>query len=157
MNNTSPGTSKYCISQFSRIFYNTVAKIYYLLFMCHYMQPSHANISKPHLYDMLALRMEIKIQHGQTIQNARYCTHILKHFHVSHTWLHGILLVKQAGDFLTILYTCIWLLKMTGIKNNCVIIATSFVAAELALPGEFNFPIFIVSVQIKFSALTILD
>lgn len=49
---------------------------------------------------------------------------------------------KQAGYFLTILYMCILLLKITGIKNNCTIITASFVAAEMVLLEKFNFPIF---------------
>lgn len=43
------------------------------------------------------------------------------------------------------------------IKNKCIIIATHFVAAELILLGKFSFPIFILSMQIKFLALTLLD
>lgn len=50
--------------------------------MCHYMGASHENMPKLHLYDMLALRNEIKILQGQTIQNTRNSTCILNHFHV---------------------------------------------------------------------------
>lgn len=118
----------------------------------------HASIPKPHVYDILSLRMEMKILHGQDIQNARGSTCILNYFYIHHTCLHGILVVleKVGGDFLTIPYTCIWLFKITGIKNNCLIIATCLIAAELVLLGKFNFHDFIVSVQIKFSALTLL-
>lgn len=45
---------------------------------------------------------------------------------------------KQAGDFLTTLYTHIGLLKITGNNNNCIKIATYFVVAEVALLGKFN-------------------
>lgn len=44
---------------------------------------------------MLALRTEIKILHGQTIQNARDSACLLNNFHASHTWLHEILLVLE--------------------------------------------------------------
>lgn len=41
------------------------------------MWPPHANIPKPILYDMLALRMEMKIQRGQIIQNVRLYVRIV--------------------------------------------------------------------------------
>lgn len=48
-------------------------------------------------------------------------------------------------------------LKIAGIKDNSIINGTSFLVEELALQRKFDFPIFIVFGQIKFSSLTILD
>lgn len=48
-------------------------------------------------------------------------------------------------------------LKIAGIKDNSIINGTSFLVEELALQRKFDFPVFIVFVQIKFSSLTILD
>lgn len=53
---------------------------------------------KKHLCDILALRKQVKIHNGQTIQNVRDYTCILNHFHIGHAQLHVILLVfEEAG------------------------------------------------------------